>query len=154
MSSPALVKNCSELNGCTKTLTFEKSRCSRASPESPLDAWKALKVKLRRRAFVRPSAPDALPPHLPLLPQQVGLGLLNETRNREKARGWSPRLLGGLAGGRVRSRNRRGIPKKKSCSLKHRPGSKSNTATGEIEFNMLVKNWCKLFTKLKISQNL
>ena len=25
--------------------------------------------------------------------------------------------MGGLAGGRVRSRNRRGIPKKKSCSL-------------------------------------
>ena len=30
---------------------------------------------------------------------------------------WSPGLMGGLAGGRVRSRNRRGIPKKKSCSL-------------------------------------
>ena len=26
-------------------------------------------------------------------------------------------VMGGLAGGRVRSRNRRGIPKKKSCSL-------------------------------------
>ena len=34
----------------------------------------------------------------------------------------------------MRSRNRRGIPKKKSCSLKHRPGSKSNTAAREIEF--------------------
>ena len=29
---------------------------------------------------------------------------------------WSPGLMGGLAGGRVRSRNRRGIPKKKSRS--------------------------------------
>jgi len=39
-------------------------------------------------------------------------------RDREKARRnfWSPGLMGGLAGGRVRSRNRRGIPKKKSRS--------------------------------------
>jgi hypothetical protein len=29
---------------------------------------------------------------------------------------WSPGLMGGLAGGRVRSRNRRGIPKKRSRS--------------------------------------
>jgi hypothetical protein len=29
---------------------------------------------------------------------------------------WSPGLMGGLAGGRVRSRNRRGIPKKESRS--------------------------------------
>ena len=41
--------------------------------------------------------------------------------------------MGGLAGGRVRSRNSRGIPKKKSCSLNEFPGSKSNTAAGEIE---------------------
>ena len=43
-------------------------------------------------------------------------------RDREKARRnfWSPGLMGGLAGGRVRSRNRRGIPKKKSCSLNNR----------------------------------
>ena len=46
-------------------------------------------------------------------------------RDREKARGecfWSPGLMGGLAGGRVRSRNSRGIPKKKSCSLNCDPG--------------------------------
>ena len=35
-------------------------------------------------------------------------------RGGERRSRWSPRLLGGLAGGRVRSRNRRGIPKKKS----------------------------------------
>ena len=46
------MKNGSELHGCTKTLTFEKPLCSRASPESPLAAWKALKVKLHRRALV------------------------------------------------------------------------------------------------------
>ena len=46
------MKNGSELNGCTKTLTFEKPLCSRASPESPLAAWKALKVKLHRRSLV------------------------------------------------------------------------------------------------------
>ena len=34
----------------------------------------------------------------------------------------------------MRSRNRRGIPKKKSCSLNPLPGSKSNTAAWEIEF--------------------
>ena len=34
----------------------------------------------------------------------------------------------------MRSRNRRGIPKKKSCSLNPLPGSKSNTAAREIEF--------------------
>ena len=69
--------------------------------------------------------------------------------------------MGGLAGGRVRSRNSRGIPKKKSCSLNTGlPGSKSNTAAGEMtrraflalrviqrqgKFRSkgLVKNWCK-----------
>ena len=49
---------------------------------------------------------------------------------------WSPRLLGGLAGGRVRSRNRRGIPKKKSCSLNPLPGLRvliiCNSAAKEI----------------------
>ena len=38
--SPALAKSCSDLDGCTKTLTFEKALCSRAPPESPLDARK------------------------------------------------------------------------------------------------------------------
>ena len=38
---------------------------------------------------------------------------------------WSPRLLGGLAGGRVRSRNRRGIPKKKSPNRQKGTRSKS-----------------------------
>ena len=46
------MKNGSELNGCTKTLTFEKPLCSRASPDGPEAAWKALKVKLHRRALV------------------------------------------------------------------------------------------------------
>ena len=42
-------------------------------------------------------------------------------------------VMGGLAGGRVRSRNRRGIPKKKSCSLSTGlPGSKSNSVSREI----------------------
>ena len=40
LSSSALAKNCSELNGCTKTLTFEEPLCSGMSPESPLDARK------------------------------------------------------------------------------------------------------------------
>ena len=34
----------------------------------------------------------------------------------------------------MRSRNRRGIPKKKSCSLNPLPGSKSNIAAREIAF--------------------
>ena len=41
-------------------------------------------------------------------------------RYREEARGEclrSPGFLGGLAGGRVRSRDSRGIPKKGACSL-------------------------------------
>ena len=38
----------------------------------------------------------------------------SEPREGKKIISWSPRLLGGLAGGRVRSRSRRGIPKKKS----------------------------------------
>ena len=52
LSSSAFAKNCSELNGCTKTVTFEKPLCSRASPESPLDARKLAKVKLHQRALV------------------------------------------------------------------------------------------------------
>jgi hypothetical protein len=54
-------------------------------------------------------------------------------RDRERARGeclWSPGLLGGLAGGRVRSRNSRGIPKKKSCSL--------NSVTPVLEYLLYV----------------
>ena len=50
-------------------------------------------------------------------PRDSALGV---ARDREKARGeclWSPGLMGGLAGGRVRSRKSRGIPQKKSCSL-------------------------------------
>ena len=49
---------------------------------------------------------------------------------------WSPRLLGGLAGGRVRSRKSRGIPKKRSSSRHSFPGSSvlniCNISTGEI----------------------
>ena len=43
---------------------------------------------------------------------------LRLARDREKARRnfWSPRLMGGLTRGRGRSRNSRGIPKKKSRS--------------------------------------
>ena len=40
LSSSALAKNRSELNGCRKTITFEKPLCLHASPESPLDARK------------------------------------------------------------------------------------------------------------------
>ena len=40
LSSSSLAKKRSELNGCRKTLTFEKPFCSHASPDSPLDARK------------------------------------------------------------------------------------------------------------------
>ena len=62
--------------------------------------------------------------------------------------------MGGLAGGRVRSRNSRGIPKKKSCSLNSGPGSRVIQRQGKSSSNMLVKKWEKLITKMKISQNL
>ena len=63
-------------------------------------------------------------------------------RDREKGRClWSPGLLGGLAGGRVRSRDSRGIPKKRSCSLNFFLGLRvltiCNTTTGE---NVSLKN--------------
>ena len=79
-------------------------------------------------------------------------------RDREKARGeclWSPGLMGGLAGGRVRSRNSRGIPKKKSCSLNSGlPGSRVIQRQGKSSSRRLVKKWCKWITKIKISPNL
>ena len=67
---------------------------------------------------------------------------------------WSPRLLGGLAGGRVRSRKSRGIPKKRSSSRHSFPGSRVIQAQGKFDSKGLVKNWCKWITKMKISQNL
>ena len=44
-------------------------------------------------------------------------------------------VMGGLAGGRVRSRNRRGIPKKKSCSLNSvSPALRVIRRQGEFDF--------------------
>ena len=48
--------------------------------------------------------------------------------------------MGGLAGGRVRSRNSRGIPKKKSCSLNSGPGPRVIQAQGKFSLRSLVKN--------------
>ena len=73
-------------------------------------------------------------------PRDSALGV---ARDREKARGeclWGPGLMGGLAGGRVRSRNRRGIPKKKSCSLNFvSPALRVIQRQGEFDSKGLVK---------------
>ena len=92
----------------------------------------------------------------PLMCSQVGLVLIcAEPREGQERIFWSPRLMGGLAGGRVRSRNSRGIPKKKSCSLNTGlPGSRVIQAQGKSSSRRLVKNWCKWVRKMKISQNL
>ena len=51
-------------------------------------------------------------------------------------------FMGGLAGERVRSRNSRGIPKKKSCSLNcGLPGSRVIQAQGKSSSRRLVKKW-------------
>ena len=64
-------------------------------------------------------------------------------------------VMGGLAGGRVRSRNRRGIPKKKSCSLNSvSPALRVIQRQGKIDSKGLVKKWCKWIRKMKISENL
>ena len=63
-------------------------------------------------------------------------------------------FMGGLAGERVRSRNSRGIPKKKSCSLNSGPGSRVIQRQGQFDSNGLVKKLCKWVRKMKISQNL
>ena len=64
-------------------------------------------------------------------------------------------VMGGLAGGRVRSRNRRGIPKKKSCSLNSvSPALRVIQRQGKFDSKGLVKKWCKWIRKMKISQNL
>ena len=59
-----------------------------------------------------------------------------EPREGERRCLWSPGLLGGLAGGRVRARNSRGIPKKKSCILSTDPVFRvliiCNSTAGEI----------------------
>ena len=48
--------------------------------------------------------------------------------------------MGGLAGGRVRSRDSRGIPKKKTCSLNTvYPAQRVIQAQGEFRSNGLVK---------------
>ena len=64
-------------------------------------------------------------------------------------------FMGGLAGGRVRSRNNRGTPKKKSCSLNSGlPGSRVIQRQGKSSSTMLAKKWCKWIRKMKISENL
>jgi len=63
--------------------------------------------------------------------------------------------MGGLAGGRVRSRDSRGIPKKKTCSLNTvYPALRVIQAQGQFRLNGLVKNWCKWIRKMKIAPNL
>ena len=91
-------------------------------------------------------------------------------RDREKARRnvWSPGLMGGLTRGRGRSRNSRGIPKKKSCSLNSMDSalrviriegkitrrvftSMSNSAAGAISLQFCACNclaWTLVFPKL------